>query len=183
MPPPLSVNVIIEYPQNRKSQSYNWSLKDRPTNFHINRTANIQQVKWNKSVFHSNEINLLIPVPTYSATQDRFKFWNQLLLFPQIRNPMKSREESSIISKNSNITGNIIRKCQIKNGASKNRLLLRRLLIQNHPKPSTTKKWQNRSRQVGYYQKTDLEFLKTWVLKKRAKLCDKTWIYQKSQTD
>ena len=85
-------------------------LKNRPIHFHINRTIAIRPVKQNQLSFPSIEINKPLLTSVHSVWYIRFKFRSQFKLLPQIRCTITLRIESSIISIDSNITDNIIRK-------------------------------------------------------------------------
>ena len=85
-------------------------LKYRPIHFHINSISIIRTVKQNQLIFFNIEINKQLSVSVHSVSQIRFKFRSQLQLLPQIRYLFLFRAESSIISIDSHITDNIIRK-------------------------------------------------------------------------
>ena len=85
-------------------------LKNSAIHFHINRTSVIRPVKQNQLKLLSIEINKPFSVPVYIVSKIRFKFRSQFKLLPQIRCLITLRIESSIISIDSNITDNIIRK-------------------------------------------------------------------------
>ena len=127
-------------------------LKYRSIHFHINSISIIRTVKQNQLIFFSIEINKQLSVSVHSVSQIRFKFRSQLQLLPQIRYLFLFRVESSIISIDSHITDNIIRKvinvqqekCWTKNEAlrksSINCIFLRILPIQSNSKRSITEK-------------------------------------------
>ena len=118
--------------------------QNRPTHFHINSTRVVKPAKRNKLSFSSIEINKPLPAPVCSFFKARFKFRSQLQSLP--------------IATYSNITDNIVRKvtdvqqkkCRTKKGplgnTSISRIFLERLSIQNHSKPSFTKKRRNKAK-------------------------------------
>ena len=130
--------------------------QNRPTHFHINSTRVVKPVKRNKLSFSSIEINKPLPAPVCSFFKARFKFRSQLQSLPQTIHALtQSREQ---IATYSNITDNIVRKvtdvqqkkCRTKKGplgnTSISRIFLERLSIQNHSKPSFTKKRRNKAK-------------------------------------
>ena len=151
-------------PQHLKRRFF---LKKKPIYFRINSTSVIIRVKFNQLGFSSTEINKPLRVPVHSVLQIRIKVKSQFKLLLKIRCLIILRTESSIISIDSNITDNIIRKVinvqqekrTTKNGTLRNSninwIFLRRLPIQNHLKSSITKKRRNKD------QISDLELHKT----------------------
>ena len=83
--------------------------KSRPIHFHINSTSVIRPVKKSQLGFSGNEINKPLLAPVHIVLQLRFKLRSQFQLLPQIRCLIALSLESSIISINSKITGNINR--------------------------------------------------------------------------
>ena len=131
-------------------------FENRPVHFHVNSTSVIRPVKRNQLSFSSIEVNKPFLTPVHSISQIRFKFRSQFYLLPQIRCLMAFRIESSIISIDSNVINNIIRKiinvyqekCRTNNGplsnSSINWVFLGRFPIQNHRKPPITEKRRNK---------------------------------------
>ena len=78
--------------------------------FHINRSILIRLVKRNQSSFPCIEMNKPLFTPVHSVSQTRFKFRSQFKLLPPIRYLITLKIQSSIISIDSNITDNIVRR-------------------------------------------------------------------------
>ena len=94
-------------PQHLKRQFF---LEDRPIHLHTNSTSVFRPVRRNQLSISSIKIIKSLPVPICSVLQARFKFRSQFQLLQQIRCLITFRVESHIISIDSNITDNIIRK-------------------------------------------------------------------------
>ena len=107
-----NVRALIQFRRERQHQHLKrcFFLKKKPIDFHINSTSVVRPVRRSKLSFSSIEINKPLPVPIHSAFKIKFKFSIQLQLLPQIRYLITLRIESSIISKDSNIPDNLIRK-------------------------------------------------------------------------
>ena len=112
--------------------------------------------------FSSIKINKLLHAPVYSVSLIKLKLKKQLFLLSQVRCLVKPWLESTIISIDSNITDNIMRKvinalqekCTTRNRALRNYsikwIFLWILPIQNHSKPSITEKRQNKTKYLTW---------------------------------
>ena len=85
-------------------------LKNKPIHLQFNRTTVIRPVKENQLTFPSIEINKQLLDPVHRVLQIRFKLRTQFKLLLQIRCLIILRTESNIISIDSYIVDNIIRK-------------------------------------------------------------------------
>ena len=102
-----NIRALIQFRKEGEPQHLKRSffIINRPIHFHINRTI-IRPIKRNQLSLPRIKVkkSLLTPVPRI------FKFTSQFKLLPQIRCLITLRIVSSIISIDSNITDNIIRK-------------------------------------------------------------------------
>ena len=108
----VNVRAPIQFRGERQPQHLKrlFFFMNSPIPFRTNSSIVIKPVKRNKVSFSSTEINKSLP--DYSVLQIQFKFRSQLQFLPQItlRYLIKLSVESSIISIDSNITYNTIRK-------------------------------------------------------------------------
>ena len=128
--------------------------RNRPIHFHINSKSVARSVKRWIFLALISKTHFL----PWSIVSCRLKFRSQFWLFLEMRNPIKLRVGSSIISIVSNITENIIMKVinvlkekfRTKNGALRNSSInckfLWRLPDQNYLKPSITEKRWNKTK-------------------------------------
>ena len=107
-------NGRVPIPFRRESQPQHlkrwFFLKNRPVHFHINSNSVIRQLKRNQLSFSSIEINKPIPAPVLCLA-DQIQVQKPILVGATDQMPDHTkRVESSIISIDSNITNNIIKK-------------------------------------------------------------------------
>ena len=111
-----NVRAPIQFRTNSQTQNLKiwFFLKTRPIHFHINSTSVIRPVKQNRLSFSSININKLFPAQSTVSRRSDSSWAANSRYFHRSECLIKLRVESSIISTDSNITGNIIKKASKK---------------------------------------------------------------------